>query len=73
MHALQFDVRIVNLEREVQGLTKVDVGALDRVHVFSCSLELVELEVLGEHLHLLINNLANCLIDIVTIRFKGAF
>jgi len=49
--ALQLNVGVVDLEVEVEGLGEVDVGTLDRVHVFSHGLELVELEVLGEHLH----------------------
>jgi hypothetical protein len=54
--ALQLDVGIVLLELEVDGLVEVDVGALDRVHVLSGHLELVEVEILGEHLHFNITN-----------------
>jgi hypothetical protein len=43
---------VVDLEVEVQGLREVDIGTLDRVHILSRSLELVELKVLWEHLHI---------------------
>jgi hypothetical protein len=49
--ALQLDVRVVDLEVEIEGLGEVDVGTLDGVHVFARSFKLVELEVLGEHFH----------------------
>ena len=49
--ALELDVGVVDLEVEIEGLGEVDVGTLDGVHVFADSLELVELEVLGEHFH----------------------
>ena len=52
VHALQLDVGIVLLELEVDGLVEVYVGPLDRVHVLAGHLELVEVEVFGEHLHL---------------------
>jgi len=50
--ALELDVRVVDLEVEVEGLREVDIGTLDRVHILSRSLELVELKVLWEHLHI---------------------
>jgi hypothetical protein len=50
--ALDADVGVVLLELEVHGLEEVDVGALDGVHVVTGHLELVEVEVLGEDLHL---------------------
>jgi hypothetical protein len=50
--ALELDVRVVDLEIEVEGLREVDIGTLDRVHILSCSLKLVELEVLRENLHI---------------------
>lgn len=53
--ALQFDVCVVLLERKVQGLAKVDVWALNGVHVLARHVELCELKVLGEHLHFLFN------------------
>lgn len=49
--ALQFDVGVVLLEREVKRFTEVNVWALDRMHVFFRHLKLRELEVLWEHLH----------------------
>jgi hypothetical protein len=49
--ALQLDVRVIDLEVEIEGLGEVDVGTLDGVHVFARSFKLVELEVLGEHFH----------------------
>ena len=54
MNALQFDVSIVFLEFEVNSFTEIDVWALDGMHVFSCHLELVEVEVLWEYLHFFI-------------------
>jgi len=50
--ALKSDVGIVLLELEVDGLEEVDVWALDCVHVLARHLKLVEIKVLGEHLHL---------------------
>ena len=49
--ALQLDVGVVLLKLEVDRLEEVDVGTFDRVHVLSSHLELVEIKVLGEHLH----------------------
>ena len=54
MDALQFDVGVVDLEVEVEGLREVYVGTLDCVHVFASSLKLIELEVLREHFHFII-------------------
>ena len=51
--ALDSDVGVVLLELEVDGLVEIDVRALDSVHVVTRHLELVEVEVLGEDLHLL--------------------
>jgi len=45
--ALELDVRVVDLEVEVHGRAEVNVGALDRVHVFTRSLELIEVEILS--------------------------
>jgi hypothetical protein len=50
--ALELDVGIVLLEGEVERLAEVDVGTLDGVHVLASHLELVEVEVFGEDLHL---------------------
>ena len=50
---LELHVGVIFLEREVKSLSKVDVGSLDGVHVFTGSLKLVEIEVFGENLHLL--------------------
>ena len=49
--ALQLDVGIVLLKAEVQRFSEVDVRSLDRVHVLTRHLELVEVEVLWENLH----------------------
>jgi len=49
---LDSDVGVVLLELEVDGLEEVDVWALDCVHVLARHLKLVEIKVLGEHLHL---------------------
>lgn len=50
--ALDSDVGIVLLELEVHGLEEVDVRTLDSVHVLFRHLKLVEVEILGEDLHL---------------------
>lgn len=50
--ALELDVGVVLLEREVERLAEVDVGTLDRVHVLASHLKLVEVKVFGENLHL---------------------
>ena len=52
VHALDLDVRVVLLELEVNGFEEVNVRTLYRVHVLTRHLELVEVEVLREHLHL---------------------
>ena len=54
VNALQLDVRVVDLEVEVEGLREVYVGTFDCVHVFASRLKLIELEVLREHFHLLL-------------------
>ena len=48
---LQLYIRVVLLEGEVEGFAEVDVGALDCVEILAGHLELVEVEVFGEHLH----------------------
>ena len=50
--ALDPDVGVVLLELEVNGLVEVDVRTLDRVHVVTSHLELVEVKVFWKHLHL---------------------
>ena len=50
---LQLDVGVVLLEGEVHVGTKANVRSLDSVHVFTGHLELVKVEVFGEHLHFL--------------------
>ena len=52
VHALQANIRVVLLEREVHRRVESDVGALDRVHVVTRHLKLTKVEVLREHLHL---------------------
>ena len=52
VNALQLKVRIVLVELEVQSLTEVNVRSLDRVHVLTGHLELVEVEVFWKHLHI---------------------
>ena len=49
---LQLDVGVVLLELEVDRLTKVNIRSLDGVHIFSSHLELREVVVLGEYLHI---------------------
>lgn len=48
---LDLNISVILLEFEVDGLVEVDVWSLDSVHVLSRHLELVEVEVLWEHLH----------------------
>ena len=52
MHALETNIGIVLLEREVHRAVEPDVRSLDRVHVFTSHLELSEVEIFGEYLHL---------------------
>ena len=52
VNALNAEVGVVLLELEVDGLVEVYVGTLDGVHVVARHLELVEVKVLGKHLHL---------------------
>ena len=51
VNALELQVGVVLIELEVQGLTKVDVLSLDRVHVLTSHLKLIEVEVFWKHLH----------------------
>ena len=55
--ALKAHVGIILLEREVHGAVETNVWSLDSVHVFTSHLELREIEVFWEHLHLAIINL----------------
>lgn len=57
--ALDANVGVVLLELEVDGLEEVDVGTLDGVHVVARHLELVEVKVLGEDLHLCVISIIN--------------
>jgi len=50
--ALKTDVGVVLLEAEVHGGVEPNIGALDSVHVVTRHLELTEVKVFGEHLHL---------------------
>jgi hypothetical protein len=49
--ALKLNVGIVDLEVELKCLIEVDVGTFDGVHIFTCRLKLVEVEVFWEHFH----------------------
>ena len=51
---LKFDIGIVFLELEINGLVEVNVRSLDCVHVLSGHFKLVEIKVLWEHLHILL-------------------
>ena len=51
MNALKLDVCVILLKLEVNSLKEVNVGSLNRVHILSQHLKLVEVKVLGEHLH----------------------
>ena len=53
--ALKLNIGVILLELEVNRLTKVDVWSLDRVHILSSHLELVEVEVFREDLHIFIS------------------
>ena len=52
VHALKLDVSIVLLEFKLHSFAEVDVRSFDCVHVLSSHLELREVEVLGEYLHI---------------------
>ena len=52
VNTLNLDVGVVLLELEVDRLVEVDVRSLDGVLVVSSHLELVEVKVLREHLHI---------------------
>ena len=52
VNALELDVGVILLEFEVDGETEVNIWSLDSVHIFTGHLKLVEIEVLGEHLHI---------------------
>ena len=63
VHALQLNVRVILLEFEMHRFPEVDVRSLNRVHVFTGHLELSEVEILGEYLHIyliIIKFLADC-------------
>ena len=49
---LELNVGIVLLEFEAHEVTKVNVWSLNCVHILSCHFKLVEIKVLGEHLHI---------------------
>ena len=51
VNALQLDVSIVLLELELHCLSEVNVWSLDCMHVFSCHLKLIEIEVFWKNLH----------------------
>ena len=52
VHTLQLKVGVILVELEVQSLAKVNVGSLDRVHVLTSHLKLIEIEIFGEYLHI---------------------
>ena len=52
VNALQFHIGVVILEVEVHLFSKVNIRTFDRVHVLTSHLELVEVEVFREDLHL---------------------
>jgi len=51
--ALKLNVGIVLLKLKVYCFVEVDIGSLDCMHILSGHLKLIEIEILGEHLHLL--------------------
>ena len=59
---LQANICVILLEREVHCRMEKDVGSLDGVHVLTRHLELVEVEVFGEHFHCLSPFLINLII-----------
>ena len=52
MDALEFEVGIVLLELESNGLLEINVGSLDGVEILRNHVELGDIEVLREHFHL---------------------
>ena len=51
VHALQLDVCVVHLEREVQSLAEINVWPFNSVQVFASGLKLIEVKILWEHFH----------------------
>ena len=51
---LELEVSVVLVELEVQGLTEVNVWSLDRVHILTSHLKLIEIEIFWKHLHIII-------------------
>ena len=51
VNTLQLKIGVVLLELEHVSLSEVNVWSLDRMHVFSRHLKLIEIEVFREHLH----------------------
>ena len=51
---LELQVSIVLIELEVQGLAEVNVWSLDRVHILTSHLKLIEIEIFWKHLHIII-------------------
>ena len=51
---LELQVSIVLVELEVQGLAEVNVWSLDRVHILTSHLKLIEIEIFWKHLHIII-------------------
>ena len=51
VNTLQLKIGVVLLELEHDSLSEVNVWSLDRMHVFSRHLKLIEIEVFREHLH----------------------
>ena len=52
MDALKTHVGVVLLEREVHCAVEANIRSFDGVHIVTGHLELVKVEVFGEHLHL---------------------
>lgn len=52
VNALELDVGVILLELELHGLVEVNVRPLNSVHILLSHLELGEVEVFWEHLHI---------------------
>ena len=53
VNTLELQVRVILVELEVQSLTEVNVWSLDRVHILTGHLKLIEIEIFWKHLHII--------------------
>ena len=52
VNALKLNISVIFLELELDGFSEVNIWPLDGVHVLTSHLELIEVEVLWEDLHI---------------------